>query len=503
MADPTFIKNAVLYQNPENRVTVFSGSYKGLPAAIKERIHESLPEANSALREVLSQIQLDHESICKVYDCFLEPLETGDIRSVIVVELMDQDLFELIKQRGMQAAYWSEAELLDILRNLTEVLVYAQSRHVSHRDIKPQNIFVKGQVMKLGDFGSSSSNNQGAMAYSIQGSPFFLSPELKLMYLQVLNGEEAKQPYDPFKSDVYSLGVTMLFMALLRTPSEMANLATLRESTELLLTQCPGYPILADILRRMLAIKPEDRIDFSKLYSLLSSDSPEPKLQPLADLLTCEHCKRFQLPPDSQLPPVTTEFCTCILCPSCGKVLLRDSAGDIQGCNCALKCVICERLVESEEWIEHLPASIKEIGLVCSQACLEKFARENDIKFCVWCEQPLEVGEFEPPKLDCNHYFHNYSCFYNFLLSAAQSDDDQVSVLCPACQSPISYELIRKYFGKQNLRVLKTVPSHSICACCLEGAGLVPKWGEPPRSAQFICVDCFLTPTSTSSCFLL
>jgi hypothetical protein len=311
---------------------------------------------------------------------------------------------------------------------------------VSHRDIKPQNIFVKGQVMKLGDFGSSSSNNQDAMAYSVQGSPFFLSPELKLMYLLVLNGEEARQPYDPYKSDVYSLGVTMLFMALLRAPAELANLATLEESTNSLLTQCGGYPILTDILRHMLAIRPEDRIDFSKLYSHLASDYPEPKFQPLAELLICPHCNRLQLP-----PPVTTEFCICILCPGCGKVLLRDSAGDIQGCNCALRCIFCGGKVESQEWIEHLPASIKEIGLVCSQACLEEVARKSDIHFCVWCEQPLEAGEFAPPQLDCGHYFHNYSCFYNFLLSAAQSDD-QVSVLCPACQSPICLELIKRYF---------------------------------------------------------
>ena len=498
MADPTLEKSAVLYANRGTSVVVYSGRFKGLPAAIKERMHESLDQANSALREAFSQIQLDHQGICKVYDCFLETSDTGEIRSVIVTELMQRDLYEEILQRAQQGAFWSEAELVTILRNLTEVLVYAQSRLVSHRDIKPQNIFIRDGEIKIGDFGSSSSNNKDAIAFSIQGSPFFLSPELKLMYMQMLQEAAPNVSYDPYKSDVYSLGVTVLFMARLKTPSELANLGNLREATEGLLADCGNYPNLSPILREMLEIKPEDRIDFSKLYSLLAFDPPTLNPQPVPDLSTCPDCGLFQLPRDSDVPSASLEFCVCPrapLCPDCGQALLRNAAGALQGCNCALQCMLCQQAVESMEWSEKLPESFK--GLVCSHSCLERLCREQELQFCVGCEVVCDLG----PELECGHIFHDYSCFYYFLLSVAQSANN-TSARCTRCNRPVSSEVLKQHFCKANLPALKTISSHSICVRCLAGIGLVPEPDSPPDSGRFICVECF-DPPDNLKCPLL
>lgn len=495
MAVPTLEKDAVLYQNQGNQVVVYSGRFKGLPVAIKERVHESLDQANSALREVFSQIQLDHQGICKVYDCFLEPLETGEIKSVIVTELMQRDLYEEILQRAQRGAFWSEAELMAILRNLTEVLIYAQSRLVSHRDIKPQNIFVRDDEIKIGDFGSCCSNNMDAIAFSIQGSPFFLSPELKLMYLRMLQDQAPSAPYDPYKSDVYSLGVTVLFMALLKVPAGLANLVNLKDATESLLAECRNYPHLSQILRQMLLIKPEDRIDFSKLYSLLTSDWSALNAQPDPDLSTCKDCGLFQLPADSYVPPTSLEFCVCAhipLCPDCGQTLQRNAAGVVQGCNCAMQCLICQHTAESLEWSEKLPSPFKEVGLVCSRACLESFCTERELQLCVGCDVICREG----PKLECGHIFHDYNCFYFFLLAAVQSERG-FPALCPRCKLPIALKTLKRHFGKANLPALKSISSHCVCVRCLAGVGLVPEPNAPLQGSRFICLECFESPTSS------
>jgi serine/threonine protein kinase len=67
---------------------------------------------------------------------------------------------------------------------------------ISHTDIKPQNIFVdKFDQMKLGDFGTSSSNCD--LDQGVAGSPFYMDPEL-------IN----RDPWaNSRRADIYALGV--------------------------------------------------------------------------------------------------------------------------------------------------------------------------------------------------------------------------------------------------------------------------------------------------------
>lgn len=59
-------------------------------------------------------------------------------------------------------------------------LAYLHKRHVIHRDIKLQNIFLtKEGVIKLGDFGVSKKlENTDDLAKSSLGTPYYISPEI-------------------------------------------------------------------------------------------------------------------------------------------------------------------------------------------------------------------------------------------------------------------------------------------------------------------------------------
>ena len=144
--------------------------------------------------EVKLLSELDHPNIIRCYDFFqehtslyiiLEYCEYGTINHLLCSQP------DLVRANYLQYAI----EIVDALLN-------CHTHNVAHLDIKPQNIFVnKYNKTKLSDFGFSKVVKPGDMITKRIGSKFFMAPEIG-------NG-----PYDPFKADIYSLGITLLFLA--------------------------------------------------------------------------------------------------------------------------------------------------------------------------------------------------------------------------------------------------------------------------------------------------
>ena len=272
MSGLNYQRESVLYSNPDAQVKIYKGylTHNRTPVAIKEELHLTLADANASINEALIMSRVKHPGAVDVYGCELQQVQ-AEFMSVIVVELLESDLYKQVQHRASVKAAWSEGELIVYLETLIGVLAAAQQQGISHRDIKPQNIFCRqdGSDIKLGDFGASKSLLGAQMTATLKGSPFYLSPQLKQKYAIMVSGGTSED-YNPFKSDVYSLGVTFLFLARLKAPTEMmGSLQDLEMNTNQIIGELQGnFPTLTRILPSMLAFHEPLRCDFLQLQEM-------------------------------------------------------------------------------------------------------------------------------------------------------------------------------------------------------------------------------------------
>jgi len=249
-------------------VNVHRGQIGARSVAVKKQLHESLESVNSALNEALIQAKCSSAGVCEILGVSLAKKDLG-FETTLVLEWISKDLHSEIDHRKRTNATWTEEELLKQLGALVETLAAMQSRSICHRDIKPPNLLVThtGQV-KLADFGTSKQCLQDNSAETILGTLNYLSPELMRSYKQQMMSAQASVSYDPFKSDVYSLGVTLLHMSLLRLPKVQQE----SELEELVNHLSDSYFRLKRLLMWMLQSEPSKRPSFLDLQKVFTAE---------------------------------------------------------------------------------------------------------------------------------------------------------------------------------------------------------------------------------------
>jgi len=173
------------------------------------------------LREVQITASLSHPNIVQVFS-----FGERDGHQYLVMELIDSPtLDDMIVERKRL----SEAEVLDVGIGIASGLAFAlEQGNLIHRDIKPGNmLFGPDHTPKVVDFGLAlTPETTDHFAGEIWGTPFYVSPER-------LEGE-----VEDFRSDMYSLGVT-LYHALAGRPPFDASTAELVATKHLTATPLP------------------------------------------------------------------------------------------------------------------------------------------------------------------------------------------------------------------------------------------------------------------------
>ncbi|BDI15722.1 hypothetical protein ANSO36C_15240 [Nostoc cf. commune SO-36] len=173
---------------------------------------------------------------------------------------------------------FSEGAVQELFMNLLPVLDYVHSKHIVHRDIKPDNIIVRYRDGKpvLIDFGAIREsmgtvvNSQGNPTSSIViGTPGYMPSE-----------QAAGRPV--YSSDLYSLGMTVIYLL---TGKQAQQLETDSQTGEIVWRQYASHvsPIMAGVIDRAIAYHPRDRFPTARamLDTLQNIANPIPPTQPL------------------------------------------------------------------------------------------------------------------------------------------------------------------------------------------------------------------------------
>ncbi len=153
--------------------------------------------------EARSAAALNHPNVVTVHD-----VGEQDGVHYLTMEYMDRgSLEDRVAKQG--PLHWRAA--VDALHDAASGLVYAESRGIVHRDIKPDNLMQNHTgTTKIADLGLATHVNEdeGEGNSKIFGTPHFISPEQ-------VRGEKAD-----CRSDLYSLGATAFRLLTGHTPFE-------------------------------------------------------------------------------------------------------------------------------------------------------------------------------------------------------------------------------------------------------------------------------------------
>jgi len=151
--------------------------------------------------EIKALASLSHTNLATLYALFIEK---G--RPLMVIEFIEGETFEqMVKRRGPIPC----DEAISLFRQALTGIGYAHRMGIVHRDIKPGNLMLNGQgAVKVMDCGIAKALSARGVARSGAqiGTPLYMSPE------QFLN-----RAVD-FRSDIYSLGVTLYEMLTGKVP---------------------------------------------------------------------------------------------------------------------------------------------------------------------------------------------------------------------------------------------------------------------------------------------
>lgn len=136
---------------------------------------------------------------------------------------------------------------------------YCHRYNICHRDLKPENLLLDDDKnIKIADFGMAALERSGKLLETSCGSPHYASPE-------IVAGEN----YHGNSSDIWSCGIILFALLTGRLPFDDENIRNLLAKVKLGRYSMPAdIPKDAqDLIRRMLTVKPQERITMAEIQA--------------------------------------------------------------------------------------------------------------------------------------------------------------------------------------------------------------------------------------------
>ena len=279
--DGHYVLGDLLQQNSETHVSVYRATSllrDGLPVIVKRHNlctieDEFLENMAHIVNEGLAHARVEHKHFCKILEVrFDMDLRRNSFSVYHVFEALDRDLAQEIQDRKNSAQPFSEAELRTFLKQTSSALALAHNlvlctQAIAHRDIKPTNICLDAQGnYKVADFGCFYEHKTSGppLTVSTVGTISFMNPKERM----ILAGHPTY--YNPFKADVYSLGLTAIRMAFLETQDKAPLLTEQHDDLMRAALQPLSYSQgLKNLLLSMVSFRETRRPDMQTLADQL------------------------------------------------------------------------------------------------------------------------------------------------------------------------------------------------------------------------------------------
>ena len=235
--------------------------------ALKKIIAHSLKKISEFTKEFELVHICHHPNILKIYGLNINILDQSTYSLQVLMEKAERDWDKDIKRRLQERKYYTEDELVSIMKQLTSALLFMKEKlNITHRDIKPQNVLIFNDgVFKLADFGEAKEIKIKKNLNTLRGTELYMSPAL-------YNGLKVNQDdvaHDPFKSDLFSLGFCLVYAStfnfnLLYELRNINNDEIIRKKIREELKDNYSEKFIW-ILTKMVELEEKNRFDFKEL----------------------------------------------------------------------------------------------------------------------------------------------------------------------------------------------------------------------------------------------
>jgi len=230
--------------------------------ALKTIITASLDDSQVAalVNEGNLATKIDHPNVVK-YIFFHDGQQHPNLPPYIIMEYADGgDLGHLINQRREDNDFFSMQELRTMLLQLAQGM-QAINQRLIHRDIRPSNILLARDSLKISDFGLSKVVGQATRSRTFKG----------IQHIAYMAPEAWKLETNTIQMDIYSMGIVFYELSTLKHPYNVAqdvgqfeawrqaHLLQVPKPPDAMNPSIPSY--LAQVIMRMIAKRPQDRHD--------------------------------------------------------------------------------------------------------------------------------------------------------------------------------------------------------------------------------------------------
>ena len=238
--------------------------------AIKRFTVSSLQLEKHSYNEFSIMEKLKHPNIVKLYKNLERRLSNKQTLISIVMEICECDLADYVCSRTL-----NESDIRQLFIQMIKGLSYLHSKKILHRDIKPPNFLLKGDVIKLADYGISKETNEEDITKNTAniGTPGYAAPEVLVEKVNEIG-------HYSYPADIFSLGVTLYFMYAKASPWNLKyndpSLIKNHYKERLAMKEkiFDGIPVkmseeVKDLILRMLCYDKNERITLSEIENII------------------------------------------------------------------------------------------------------------------------------------------------------------------------------------------------------------------------------------------